>query len=184
MCSCVVDHGQRIPIDVPRTPCRHACVGVLVACGSLLQCLVPTCRDHPSIGTNVNEQEVGYLYGQYKRINVHHTNKGLGLLWGGMIPFKQAYGFGVVHFAETLLNGKKDSLKGKRCLITGSGKLALAVAEKLLEYGAIPLTFSDETGYIYEQSGMNSGRLQTIQQIKSERGARIGRYIVTSTTAK
>lgn len=91
---------------------------------------------------------------------------------------------GVVHFAKEMLNDKGDSLEGKRCLIVGGGKVARAVAEKLIEFGAIPLTFSDASGHVYEPDGIDSGKMNTIDKIKSERGALLGRYIIASTTAQ
>jgi len=130
-------------------------------------------------------EKVGYLYGQYKRINQISAFKGRGLLWGGAVPFPQAPGYGVVHFAEHLLKAaKKDSLRGKRVLITGSGAVALAVAEKVLMFGGIPITLSDSSGHVYEEGGIDASKLGTLKKIKSDRGARIGRYIVSSTTAK
>jgi glutamate dehydrogenase (NADP+) len=83
-----------------------------------------------------------------------------------------------------MLKDKQDSLKGKRCLILGSGKVARSMAEKLLEFGAVPLTFSDASGNVYEPDGINSGQLRTIDKIKDERGALLGRYIISSTTAR
>lgn len=90
----------------------------------------------------------------------------------------------MVHFAQNLLKDKGESLEGKRCLIIGSGKEALAAASKLLDYGAIPLTFSDASGHVYEPDGVNSGQLRSINKIKGERGALLGRYIIASTTAQ
>jgi glutamate dehydrogenase (NADP+) len=83
-----------------------------------------------------------------------------------------------------MLKDKNDTLEGKRCLIVGSGKVARSVAEKLLDYGAIPLTFSDLSGHVYEPDGITAGKLKTIQKIKEERGALLGRYIISSTTAQ
>ena len=79
---------------------------------------------------------------------------------------------------------KGQSLEGKRCLVTGSNYVSLAVAEKLLELGAIPLTVSDTTGHIYEPMGFDAAKLKVIQKIKSDRGAKVGRYIIASTSAK
>jgi glutamate dehydrogenase (NADP+) len=141
-------------------------------------------QDLPGVGTGVGAREIGYLYGQYKRMSIHHAQKGKGLLWGGVYPFPQATASGVVHWAARVLEGKGDSLEGKRCLITGSGKMALHVAEKLVEMGAVPLTLSDTSGHVYEPDGIDAAKLKTIMKIKSERGARIGRYIIASTTAK
>ena len=83
-----------------------------------------------------------------------------------------------------MLKDQNQSLMGKRCLILGSGKNARAVAAKLLEFGAIPLTFSDESGHVYEPSGIDESKLRTISNIKMERGAMLGRYVISSTTAK
>jgi len=96
----------------------------------------------------------------------------------------QAPGFGVVHFANEMLQDRNDSLQGKRCLILGAGKVARSVAEKLLEYGAIPLTFNDASGHVYEPDGITPAQLSTINSIKDERGALLGRYIISSTSAK
>jgi glutamate dehydrogenase (NADP+) len=89
-----------------------------------------------------------------------------------------------VHFANEMFKDKGDTLEGKRCLIIGAGKVARSVAEKLLSFGAIPLTFSDESGHVYEPDGISEGRLKAISQIKQERGALLGRYIISSTTAQ
>ena len=96
----------------------------------------------------------------------------------------QAPGYGVVHYANEMLKDKGDTLEGKRCLILGSGKVARSVADKLLQFGAIPLTFSDASGHVYEPDGISQGQLRTINSIKDERGALLGRYIISSTTAR
>jgi glutamate dehydrogenase (NADP+) len=83
-----------------------------------------------------------------------------------------------------MLTDKGDSLIGKRCLILGGGKVARCLAAKLHEFGAIPLTFSDASGFVYEPDGITEGQLRTINKIKNERGALLGRYIISSTTAK
>lgn len=90
----------------------------------------------------------------------------------------------MAHYAQEMLKDKKDSLEGKRCMIIGSGKLARALAEKLISYGAIPITFSDASGNVYEPNGITTGQLRTINKIKDERGALLGRYIISSTTAQ
>eukprot|EP00590_Aulacoseira_subarctica_P001373 CAMPEP_0172414154 /NCGR_PEP_ID=MMETSP1064-20121228/845_1 /TAXON_ID=202472 /ORGANISM="Aulacoseira subarctica , Strain CCAP 1002/5" /LENGTH=404 /DNA_ID=CAMNT_0013150685 /DNA_START=405 /DNA_END=1619 /DNA_ORIENTATION=+ len=141
--------------------------------------------DHPTIGMGVGEEEVGYLYGQYKRINIKSGSCGKAFLYGGEPGFHvRAIGNGVVHFAHEMLKDKNDTLEGKRCLVIGSGKVARSTAEKLIEYGAIPITFSDSSGFVYEPDGFDKTKLGTINKIKSERGARVGRYIIASTTAK
>ncbi|CAM9851375.1 unnamed protein product [Heterosigma akashiwo] len=140
--------------------------------------------DIPGMGLSAGPSEIGYMYGQYKRTHNHISHLGRGLLWGGAPPFPHCTGFGVAHFAQQMLEDKGESLKGKRCLITGSGKNAQAVARKLLEFGAVPLTFSDSSGHIYEPDGLDAVKFKQVAKIKAERGARIGRYIIASTTAR
>ncbi|CAN0452792.1 unnamed protein product [Pylaiella littoralis] len=140
--------------------------------------------DYPSMGACVGGREIGYLYGQYKRMSLETAPIGEGLLWGGAVPHPECAGYGVVYFADKALRGRGESLKGKRCIITGSGKVALNVADKLLELGAIPVTFSDSSGHIFEPEGFDVEKFKKIVKIKEERGARVGRYIVASPTAK
>lgn len=140
--------------------------------------------DLPGLGEGVSSMEIGYMYGQYKRINQHYGQIGQGLLWSGYPKHEQAQGYGVVYFAKRMLEDKKTSLEGKRCLITGSNPTSLAVAEKLLSFGAIPITFSDASGHIFEPQGFDEAKLRTIIRIKQDRGARVGRYIIASTTAQ
>jgi len=83
-----------------------------------------------------------------------------------------------------MLEDRGDSLQGKRVMITGSGRTARSVAKKLLEYGAIPITLSDTSGHVYEPDGIPEGKLAIINKIKEERGALLGRYIISSTTAE
>ena len=91
----------------------------------------------------------------------------------------------MVHFANEMMQDKGESLEGKRCLIIGAGKVARSVATKLLEFGAIPLTFSDSSGHVYEPNGIDQAKLKTIDKIKDgERGALLGRYVIASTTAQ
>jgi len=132
----------------------------------------------------VGDTEIGYLFGQYKRINSKGFSNGIPFLPSGVPFFSKASGYGVVHYADNMLKDRGDSLKGKRCLILGSGKVARSVAEKLLDFGAIPLTFSDSSGFVYEPDGIDEGKLRTIDKIKSERGGLLGRYIISSTSAK
>jgi glutamate dehydrogenase (NADP+) len=101
-----------------------------------------------------------------------------------ILYLSQASGYGVVHYASEMLKDKGDSLAGKRILILGGGKVARSVAAKLLNMGAVPLTFSDPSGFVYEPDGFGPGQLRTINKIKDERGALLGRYIISSTTAK
>ncbi len=86
--------------------------------------------------------------------------------------------------AQIMLRHEKQSLAGKRCLISGSGKVALHTAEKLLDLGAVPIGFSDNFGFVIEPEGFSREQLQALRTIKSERTARIGSYIMSSTSAK
>ena len=141
--------------------------------------------DLPSLGDGATEKEIGYLYGQYKRLTHHHGRPGRGLLWGGNpSSYINAQGYGAVYFAEEMLKDKGDNLKGKRCMITGSHYVALAVAQKLHDMGAIPITLSDTSGYICEPGGFNQSKIESVKKIKSERGARVGRYIIASTSGQ
>jgi len=140
--------------------------------------------DMPSHGLAVGRAEVGYLYGHYKRISNNYSRHGRDLLWGGTLPRVEAYGYAAVHFAKHALAERGDDLRGKRCVVTGSGKTALAVADRLIALGALPLTLTDTSGFVYEPDGISQAKFQKLHQIKQERGARIGRYILASTTAK
>lgn len=140
--------------------------------------------DQPTMGMGVGELEIGYLFGQYKRINMKGSSNGKPFLTTGPSAFSKASGFGVVHFAANILQDKGATLEGKRCLIIGAGKVARSIAEKLIEYGAIPITLSDSSGFVYESDGFDAGKLRTIDKIKSDRSALLGRYIIASTSAK
>ena len=96
----------------------------------------------------------------------------------------QAPGFTIAHFANCMLEDRGDSLKGKRVMITGAGRTARSVAKKLLDYGAVPITLSDTGGHVYEPDGIPEAKLAMIGKIKEERGAPLGRYIISSTTAR
>ena len=133
--------------------------------------------DVPAGDIGVGGREIGYMYGQYKRTATNLSKHGFGMLWGGSVPHPEVHGYGPVSFAKSFLEARGDSLRGKRCLVTGSGKVALAVADKLVADGAIPLTLSDTSGFIYEEGGLPSAKLAQISTIKAERGARIGRYL-------
>jgi len=137
--------------------------------------------DLPTMGMGVGEKELGYLYGQYKRINIKSSSGGKQFMSAAST---NATGSGVVHFAKEMLKDKGDTLKGKRCVIIGSGKVARSVAKTLLEFGAIPLTFSDSSGNLYEPDGIDEAKLKTIDKIKSDRSALLGRFVISSTTAQ
>lgn len=139
--------------------------------------------DIPTAGVGVGPKEIGYMFGQYKRLRQLHPGGTEGILSGGQYYYPQVTGYGIVHFANRILESRGESLKGKRCLISGCGTVALSVAEKLLDLGAIPIGLSDFYGCVIEPEGFTKKNLQELKRIKSERSARIGAYIMTSTTA-
>mmetsp|Transcript_41494 Transcript_41494/g.99417 ORF Transcript_41494/g.99417 Transcript_41494/m.99417 type:complete len:501 (+) Transcript_41494:153-1655(+) len=134
-------------------------------------------QDIPFVGMGCGQEEMGFMYGQYKRI------KPIGgfLATPNML---NASGYTVVHFANKMLEDKNDSLEGKRVMILGAGRTARSAAKKLLEYGAIPITMTDASGHVYEPDGIVEGKLATVNKIKNERGALLGRYIISSTSAQ
>lgn len=134
-------------------------------------------QDIPFVGMGCGKEEMGYIYGQYKRIKP----TGNFMSNANML---QVPGFTIAHFANCMLEDRGDSLKGKRVMITGAGRTARSVAKKLLEYGAVPVTLSDTSGHVYEPDGIPEAKLAMIGKIKEERGAPLGRYIISSTTAR
>ena len=112
-------------------------------------------------------REIGYLFGQYKRLTGEFEGvlTGKGLNWGGSLTRKEATGYGSVYFTENFLNAYGKSLKGKRCAVSGSGNVAIYTIEKLYEVGAIPVSCSDSRGTIYHEKGIDIKRLKTIKEI-------------------
>lgn len=139
--------------------------------------------DVPTSGVGVGPQEIGYMFGQYKRLRQLHPGGTEGILSGGAYHYPQVTGYGVAHFANRILETRGETLKGKRCLISGSGTVALNVAQKLLDLGAIPIGLSDNFGYVIEEQGFTTKSLAELKRIKEERNARLGAYIMSSTTA-
>ncbi|MEA2556980.1 MAG: glutamate dehydrogenase [Actinomycetota bacterium] len=135
--------------------------------------------DVPAGDIGVGGREIGFLFGQYKRIrNVHAggvlTGKGVG--WGGSLIRPEATGYGAVYFAEEMLATRDDSLAGKRCLVSGSGNVAQYTVEKLLDLEAIPITLSDSGGFIYDPDGIDREKLEWAMTLKNERRGRIREY--------
>ena len=135
--------------------------------------------DVPAGDIGVGGREIGFLYGQYNRIrNVHAggviTGKGVG--WGGSLIRPEATGYGAVYFAEEMLLTKDESLEDMRCLISGSGNVAQYTAEKLLDLGAVPITFSDSNGFVHDPDGIDRDKLAWVMELKNERRGRIREY--------
>ncbi len=134
--------------------------------------------DVPAGDIGVGGREIGYLFGQYKKLRNEFTGvlTGKGLNWGGSLIRPQATGYGAVYFAEEMLKTRKEGLEGMICLISGSGNVAQYTAEKLINMGARPVTMSDSTGYIYDEEGFTDQKLTFIMDLKNIRRGRIAEY--------
>lgn len=134
--------------------------------------------DVPAGDIGVGAREIGFLFGQYKRIKGEFTGvlTGKGQEWGGSLIRPEATGFGVVYFVEAMLKVKGDSLEGKTVTISGSGNVAQYTAEKCIEKGAKVLTMSDSEGFIYDPAGIDAGKLEYIMELKNVKRGRIKEY--------
>ncbi|HQO58579.1 MAG TPA: NADP-specific glutamate dehydrogenase [Candidatus Omnitrophota bacterium] len=131
--------------------------------------------DVPAGDIGVGGREIGYLFGQYKRLKNEFTGvlTGKGLSWGGSLIRPEATGYGCVYFVEQMLKTKKEALEGKVCAVSGSGNVAQYTAEKLLQLGAKVVTFSDSNGFIYAEDGMDEKALKYVMDLKNVRRGRI-----------
>src|ERR1044071_6064744 len=134
--------------------------------------------DVPAGDIGVGGREIGFLFGQYKRLRNEFTGvlTGKGLNWGGSLIRPEATGYGAVYFAAEMLSTRGESLKGKACLVSGSGNVAQYTIEKLLDLGARPVTLSDSSGYIYDEAGIDRDKLKFIMTLKNIRRGRIEEY--------
>ncbi len=135
--------------------------------------------DVPAGDIGVGTREVGYLFGQYKRLRNEFTGAltGKGLDWGGSLIRPEATGYGAVYFAAEMLKTRKDSLAGKVCTVSGSGNVAQYTVEKLLELDAKPVTLSDSDGSIHDPAGFNAEKLAWVMELKNTRRGRISEYV-------
>ncbi len=135
--------------------------------------------DVPAGDIGVGAREIGYLFGMYKKLRNEFTGvlTGKGLAWGGSLIRPEATGYGSVYFAAEMLGTQNQSLKGKTCLVSGSGNVAQYTVEKLIELGAKVVTLSDSSGYIYDESGIDRGKLEHVMWLKNIRRGRIKEYI-------
>ena len=132
--------------------------------------------DVPAGDIGVGGREIGYLFGQYKRLRNEFTGvlTGKGLSYGGSLARTQATGYGLLYFTEEMLSCmKKDSVKGKTIVISGSGNVAIYAAEKAMQLGGKVVAMSDSNGYVYDKNGI---QLPVVQQIKEVERARIREY--------
>ncbi len=134
--------------------------------------------DVPAGDIGVGGREIGFLFGQYKRLANEFTGvlTGKGLAWGGSLIRPEATGYGAVYFAEEMLKTRKESLEGKLCVVSGSGNVSQYTIEKLLNLGAKPVTVSDSDGAIYDADGIDRDKLAWVMDLKNHRRGRIKEY--------
>lgn len=127
-------------------------------------------RDVPAGDIGVGGREIGYMFGEYKRLtgNFEGILTGKGINWGGSLTRTEATGFGSVYFAENILNKQGDSLKDKVATVSGSGNVAIYTIQKLYDMGAKPVTCSDSRGMIYDKNGIDLDTLKLIKEIQRE----------------
>jgi glutamate dehydrogenase (NADP+) len=135
--------------------------------------------DVPAGDIGVGGREIGYLFGQYKRIRNEFTGvlTGKGLEWGGSLIRPEATGYGCVYFANEMLSTRDETLEAKTCLVSGSGNVAQFTVEKLLHMGAKPITLSDSGGFVHDPDGIDFEKLAWVMDLKNERRGRIGQYV-------
>ncbi|MDB4773133.1 NADP-specific glutamate dehydrogenase [Flavobacteriaceae bacterium] len=143
-------------------------------------------RDIPAGDIGVGGREIGYLFGQYKRLKNEFTGvlTGKGVSWGGSLIRPEATGYGVVYFTQKMLENIGTSLEGKKVILSGSGNVAQYAAEKVIQLGGIVNTLSDSGGYIYDRDGINSEKLKYIMDLKNIKRGRIEEYIKKYPTAE
>jgi glutamate dehydrogenase/leucine dehydrogenase len=134
--------------------------------------------DVPAGDIGTGGREIGFMFGQYKRLRNEFTGvlTGKGLNWGGSLIRPEATGYGCVYFVQEMLKTKGETFKGKICAVSGSGNVAQYTVEKLLELGAKVVTLSDSTGYIYDKSGIDAKKLEFVMELKNIKRGRIKEY--------
>ena len=135
--------------------------------------------DVPAGDIGVGGREIGYMYGQYRKLANEFTGvlTGKGITWGGSLIRPEATGYGTVYFAQDMLASVNDGIKGKKVVISGSGNVAQYAAEKILHFGGKVLTMSDSSGYIYDSSGITEEKLKFIMYLKNIQRGRISEYV-------
>ena len=134
--------------------------------------------DIPAGDIGVGGREIGFLFGQYKRLKNEFTGvlTGKGLNWGGSLIRPEATGYGAVYFAAEMLSTRNETLDNKTCLVSGSGNVAQYTIEKILDLGGKAVTVSDSGGYIYDEKGIDRNKLEYIKELKNVRRGRIHEY--------
>ena len=135
--------------------------------------------DVPAGDIGVGGREIGYMFGQYKRLRNEFTGvlTGKGRSFGGSLIRPEATGYGNVYFAKNMLETRGESFKGKTVVVSGSGNVAQYAAEKAMEFGGKVITFSDSGGYILDEEGMNAEKLAFVMELKNEKRGRIKEYV-------
>jgi glutamate dehydrogenase (NADP+) len=141
--------------------------------------------DVPAGDIGVGAREIGYLFGMYKKLRNEFTGvlTGKSLGWGGSLIRPEATGYGSVYFAAEMLATRNDSLEDKTCLVSGSGNVAQFTTEKILELGGKVVTLSDSSGYIYDEEGIDTSKLDFVKRLKNIRRGRIQEYAEKYTQA-
>jgi len=134
--------------------------------------------DVPAGDIGVGAREIGFLFGQYKKLCNEFTGvlTGKSINWGGSLIRTEATGYGCVYFAQEMLKTKRESIKGKICTVSGSGNVAQYTVEKLIQLGAKPVTLSDSNGYIHDRDGIDDKKLAFVKELKNVRRGRIKEY--------
>jgi len=134
--------------------------------------------DVPAGDIGVGGREIGFMFGQYKRLRNEFTGvlTGKGLNWGGSLIRPEATGYGAVYFGAEMLGTRGESYEGKTCLVSGSGNVAQYTCEKILDLGGKPVTLSDSSGYIYDEEGIDREKLAFVMDLKNMRRGRIKEY--------
>ncbi|WP_127841437.1 NADP-specific glutamate dehydrogenase [Actinomyces wuliandei] len=133
--------------------------------------------DVPAGDIGVGGREIGYLFGQYKRMRNSYDAgvlTGKGLAWGGSLVRTEATGYGAVLFAQSMLAARGDSLEGKKVVVSGAGNVAIYAIEKAQQLGAVPITFSDSSGYVVDEAGVD---LELLKQVKEVERGRVADYV-------
>ncbi len=135
--------------------------------------------DVPAGDIGVGGREIGFLFGQYKRLANEFSGvlTGKGLSWGGSLIRSEATGYGSVYFASEMLKTRGATLAGKTCLVSGSGNVAQYTVEKLIELNAHVVTISDSSGYVYDEAGIDREKLDFVMDLKNKRRGRIEEYV-------
>jgi glutamate dehydrogenase (NADP+) len=135
-------------------------------------------RDVPAGDIGVGGREIGFLFGQYKKLANEFDGilTGKGTSWGGSLIRPESTGYGTVYFAEEMLRAQNDSIHGKRVLISGSGNVAQYAAENVNRLGGTPMTLSDSGGFIYDPNGIDAEKLAWVMELKNVRRGRISEY--------